>query len=118
MAVPELASFGEFFPYYLSEHANPRNRALHYIGSTLVIGVGVAAAIVNPLLGFLMPVAGYGFAWVGHFLIERNRPATFSYPLWSLMGDFRMYFLFLTGQLGAHLEDAQARYPEAFAVPA
>ncbi|MBX2798545.1 MAG: DUF962 domain-containing protein [Myxococcales bacterium] len=114
MAPPTLASFEEFFPYYLSEHADPRNRALHYVGTSLVIGLATAAAIVNPLLLLLMPIAGYGFAWVGHFVVERNRPATFTYPLWSLAGDFRMFFLFVTGRLGAHLEDARTRYPDAF----
>jgi len=100
-------SFAEFWPYYLSEHADPTNRRLHYVGSTLAL-MNVTAAIVllNPffILGAL--VSGYFFAWIGHFKVEHNRPATFKYPFWSLAADFRMYFLALSGRLQPHLERA------------
>jgi hypothetical protein len=92
--------FRDFYPYYLSEHADPTCRRLHFIGSSLVLGCLVAAiATRNPwwLLG--MPLAGYGFAWVGHFFFEHNRPATFTYPFYSLLGDWVMYKDMLTGRI-------------------
>jgi hypothetical protein len=93
-------SFREFYPFYLGEHANPTCRRLHFVGSSLVL-VCLALAIVqaNPwwLLG--MPLAGYGFAWVGHFFFEKNRPATFTYPFYSLIGDWVMYKDILTGKI-------------------
>jgi len=97
---PRFASFREFYPYYLGEHANRTCRRLHVVGSTLVlVCLGMAIATMNAwwLLG--MPLAGYGFAWVGHFFFERNRPATFTHPLWSLMGDWVMYRDVLTGRI-------------------
>jgi hypothetical protein len=93
-------SFREFWPFYLSEHANPLNRRLHFVGTTLnnltVLGALATGHYAWLLLG---PVFGYGFAWIGHFGVEHNRPATFTYPLWSLMGDYRMYGMMLTGKL-------------------
>lgn len=98
-------SYRDFFPYYLSEHSKPLCRAFHYVGTTLVLAV-LAYAIFMRQWAFLalMPVAGYSFAWVGHFFVEKNRPATFTYPIWSLMGDFHMYFLWLTGRLKSRLK--------------
>ena len=107
MAEKTIQSFAEFFPYYLREHADPRTRALHYVGTTLVIAVAAYAVLSQTwLLLLLMPAAGYFFAWVSHFFIEKNRPATFTYPLWSLVSDFKMYGLWITGRLGAHLKSA------------
>jgi hypothetical protein len=102
--------FKTFFPYYLREHAHPLCRALHYIGTTLVIALA-AYAIGTAHYVYLwgLPVVGYFFAWVGHFFIEKNKPATFTYPLWSLIGDFKMYFLFITGRMGPALDTAGAR---------
>ncbi|WP_339845365.1 Mpo1-like protein [uncultured Halopseudomonas sp.] len=93
-------SFAEFYPFYLSEHANDTSRRLHYIGSLLVLCI-LAWAILsqNWLLLIVIPVAGYGFAWVGHFFFEKNRPATFKYPLYSLMGDWVMLRDALTGRI-------------------
>jgi len=93
-------SFAEFYPFYLSEHRNRTCRRLHFFGSALVLAV-VAAAIAtrNPLWLLAAPVAGYGFAWVGHFAFEKNRPATFQYPLYSLMGDWVMFRDMLTGRI-------------------
>ena len=104
MAEKRYKTFEEFFPYYLSEHDDPRNRALHYVGTSAAIGVlGTAIVTLNPWLLLLVGPVGYGPAWIGHFIIERNRPATFTYPLWSLMGDFKMLGLFLTGRLDSYL---------------
>ncbi|MDX1724809.1 MAG: Mpo1-like protein [Pseudomonas sp.] len=84
-------SFAEFYPYYLQEHSNPICRRLHYVGSLLVLGILAYALATQQWLWLLaMPVAGYGFAWVGHFVFEKNRPATFQYPLYSFMGDWVM----------------------------
>ncbi len=98
-------SFSEFYPYYLSEHKDPVCRRLHYIGSTLVLAI-LATLTVTGLWGYwwLMLVAGYGFAWVGHFKFEHNKPATFKYPFYSLAADWVMYKDFLTGQLEQKLQ--------------
>ncbi len=92
-------SFAEFYPYYLKEHTDPRCRALHYIGSSLVVTLlFISMAIGSYALLWLLPIVGYGFAWAGHFFIEHNKPATFRYPLYSFMGDWVMLKDFLTGR--------------------
>lgn len=104
MSAPRYQSFWEFFPFYLSEHSDRTNRTLHFIGTALIIAILVTALVtLNPWLLLLVPVAGYGFAWVGHFVVEKNRPATFTYPLWSLIGDFVMFGLALSGQLPKYM---------------
>jgi hypothetical protein len=100
-------SFAEFWPFYLQEHSRPLTRALHYIGTSLVIGVALYALTSGQFWWFTaMPVAGYFFAWVAHFAHEKNRPATFTYPLWSLYADFKMWAFWITGRLGPELERA------------
>lgn len=96
----KISSFKEFYPYYLSEHRSPVCRALHYIGSCLVLVV-LAVALLTQYwrLLWLLPVIGYGFAWVGHFFFEHNKPATFKYPLYSLAADWVMLKDFVTGRL-------------------
>ena len=106
-------SFADFWPFYLREHSKPRTRAFHYAGTSLVVLIAVAAAASgNYWLLIAMPIAGYAFAWGSHAAIERNRPATFTYPLWSLRADFRMWWLWLTGRIGGELRAAGVR-PEA-----
>ena len=93
-------SFSQFYPFYLSEHADRTCRRLHFVGTSLVILVAISA-IASGRLGllWLLPVLGYGFAWVGHFYFEKNRPATFKYPFYSFMGDFVMYKDIWTGKI-------------------
>jgi len=98
--VQEFKSFKEFYVFYLGEHSNPVCRNLHYVGSTLVLSVlGYALITGQYSLLWLLPVIGYGFAWVGHFFFEHNKPATFKYPLYSFLSDWVMLFQFYTGTL-------------------
>ena len=98
----EYQSFREFYPYYLKEHRNLTCRRLHFIGSWLVLAL-LAYSLFSGVLWTLLlePVVGYGFAWVGHFFFEHNKPATFRYPLYSLMGDWVMFKDILLGRLKA-----------------
>lgn len=97
--VERYRTFAEFYPFYLIEHVNVVSWRLHVIGTTLVLASLIAAAALMDWR-FLVAalVMGYGFAWVGHFFFEKNRPATFKYPGFSLMGDFRLWFEVVTGQ--------------------
>ena len=93
-------SFSEFYPYYLAEHQNVSCRILHFIGSWLVlITLGIALISQQYALLWLIPFLGYGFAWVGHFFYEKNKPATFTYPLYSFMGDWVMFKDILVGKV-------------------
>jgi hypothetical protein len=95
-----FSNFSEFYPFYLAEHGNRVCRRLHFIGSSLVIAVVVLALSTGQLRWlWLAPVAGYGFAWVGHYVFEKNRPATFKHPLYSLLGDWVMYGQMLRGKV-------------------
>jgi hypothetical protein len=100
-------NFSTFYPYYLTEHAAVKNRALHFIGTGLVIGFLIAGIITGKWwMIAVIPVCGYGFAWVGHFFIEKNRPATFTYPLYSLGADFVMFWHMITGQINKKIAAA------------
>lgn len=93
------ASFAAFYPYYIHEHSNRTCRRIHVVGTGLVIAAFAAFCVtLNARWLLAMPLVGYGFAWVGHFFFEKNRPATFQYPLWSLMGDFRLFFETVSGK--------------------
>jgi len=95
-----IQTYDEFYKYYLTEHSNKTCRILHVIGTTIVIALLVTAIYHSlPKLLIWIPIAGYGFAWVGHFFFEKNKPATFKYPLWSLKSDFKMYFDILSGKI-------------------
>ena len=100
MKPSNFKSFGDFWPYYLSEHSKPVTRVLHYLGT--LIAVVLLVMLIAMGRWWLFPLAflpGYACAWVGHFFFEKNRPATFTYPLWSFMGDWKMLALMLTGRL-------------------
>jgi hypothetical protein len=105
-----FASFREFYPFYLSEHRNAACRRLHFAGSAIVLLLLVLALAMRAWwLLALVPVAGYGFAWVGHFGFEKNRPATFSHPAWSLAGDWVMFWQLLTGKIRFEERNPAAR---------
>lgn len=92
--------FAEFYPFYLSEHRDRTCRRLHFVGTALVVLILISALFtMNPWLLLAAPVAGYGFAWIGHFLFEKNRPATFQHPWYSLLGDFALFRDILTGRI-------------------
>jgi len=94
------ASFAEFYPFYLSEHANQTCRRLHFVGTSLGLACLVIALVTLNAWWLLVGVlVGYAFAWVGHFVFEKNRPATFTYPLWSFMGDWVMWSEILRGRI-------------------
>ena len=97
---PAFQSFREFYPWYLGEHRHPVCRRLHVLGTTLVLLITMAVLVTGAWAWlWSLPIAGYGPAWIGHFYFEKNRPATFRHPLWSLAGDFVMYRDVLTGRL-------------------
>lgn len=91
-----ITSYRDFWPFYLKEHSNSVNRRLHFAGTTMAL-VLVVLSIATLQIGFLLAalLVGYGFAWFGHFFVEKNRPATFRYPLWSFVSDWRMWGLML-----------------------
>ncbi len=96
----EFKRFSDFYPYYLAEHQNRVSRRLHVAGTALVLlTLVVAVATGRWLLLLAMPLFGYGFAWIGHFIFERNRPATFRHPLYSLLGDFALFRDVITGRI-------------------
>jgi hypothetical protein len=93
-------SFQEFYPHYLAEHRNVVSRRLHFVGTALLLAlVGMTVLSGRFILLLAAPVVGYGFAWAGHFLFEKNRPATFRHPLYSLAGDLAMFRDMLTGRI-------------------
>lgn len=100
-----FSSYEEFWPYYVSQHLSAACRFLHFVGTCAAFAVIAAAAVSQQwLLLLAAPVAGYGFAWVGHFVIEKNKPATFRFPLWSLRGDMRMYRYMVLFRMQAEIE--------------
>lgn len=100
MSTKAIQSFQEFWPYYLGEHRNPICRILHFLGTTAVFATIVIALITGKAWLFaILPILGYGPAWIAHFFVEKNRPATFTYPLWSLLADFKMWGYMMLGKL-------------------
>jgi len=97
-------SYAEFWRVYLAAHADPRTRGMHYLGAAFAVAAIVIAGLLQDWRWLVAaPIAGYAFAWFGHFVFEHNRPATFGHPAWSLLSDFRMLGLFLSGRLDREL---------------
>jgi len=99
MADTRIKTYSEFYKFYLTEHKNKTSRVLHFIGTFLVFVItGLAIYYSWGWKWLLVPVVGYGFAWIGHAFFEKNKPATFKYPLWSLISDFKLFFEILLGK--------------------
>lgn len=104
MAEEQKMTFAEFWPYYLAEHSRPVTRALHLLATLAWMTLLVVAIVARTWwLLLLMPVAAYGLAWFSHFFLERNRPATFKHPLYSLLADHKMALYMVSGRMGAEL---------------
>jgi hypothetical protein len=106
-----LASFEAFWPYYVAQHRDPVNRALHFLGTSLALATLAASATLTPWWALVVPLAGYGPAWLGHFYFEQNKPATLRYPFWSLRGDLRMYALLWLNRMESEIERSRVLYP-------
>ena len=105
MSQRQYNSFAEFWPHYVAEHSQPRTRLLHLIGTTISIGCAVYFITIGSWWFFpLALIPGYGAAWIGHFFIEKNKPATFQHPVWSFIGDHKMIWLMLTGRMSGEVE--------------
>ena len=103
-------TLSEFYPYYLTEHQDAISRALHFIGTGGFLFICIYAVLTQTWwLLLLAPICGYGFAWVGHFVFEKNKPATFVYPAFSLASDFIMFFHIITFQIGRKLKEAKEK---------
>lgn len=118
--VPVFKNFAEFWPFYVRQHSHPRTRLFHFIGTiggllllTYTIWRFFSGAWTKPDFLWLLAalVFGYGFAWYAHFFIEKNRPATFTYPKWSFYADFKMAFYMLTGRMANEVKKASERNP-------
>lgn len=105
-----IQTYSEFWPYYLREHSSSLCRRLHFFGTVLAI-VGFVTFLItfDPILLLASVIGGYGPAWIAHFFVEKNRPATFTYPAWSFYSDFRMFFMWLIGRLPDELKKAGVR---------
>ncbi|MEH6753173.1 MAG: DUF962 domain-containing protein [Alphaproteobacteria bacterium] len=102
-----FSSYPEFWPHYLREHSNPRTRAIHFAGTAAALLCFGFSVVIGPWwLVLFAPVAGYGPAWFAHGFVERNKPVTFTHPIWSLLSDFRMFHLWLTRRLEPELRGA------------
>lgn len=105
MRDPSMRTFEDFWPFYVSQHRRHGTRVMHFVGTTLGLAMLLRAASTGNAIFILSGLAaGYGFAWAGHYFIEKNRPATFAYPLWSFFGDLRMYWLMWQGKMTAEVE--------------
>jgi hypothetical protein len=105
-----LTSYEAFWPFYVSQHLHVTNRWLHFVGTTCAIACLLASVVRSPAWLLAAPLCGYGFAWIGHFFFERNKPATFTYPLWSLRADFRMYRLIWRGRMEPEIARANQQF--------
>ena len=108
-----MNSYREFWPFYVNQHLKAGTRLLHFIGTSAAV-LCIIAAIISQAWWLLLiaPLVSYGPAWIAHFFVERNRPATFTYPLWSLIGDFHMYGLMWTGRMEPEIRRLHGRDAE------
>lgn len=115
----EIETFEEFWDFYVGEHKEKANRVLHFLGTTAAIGC-VAGGLLTKRRWLLLaaPVCGYGPAWIGHFFVEKNKPASFKYPLWSLQADFIMWWKTIKGEMDAEVERVLRKAAEDAAVAA
>lgn len=106
----KIDNYGDFWPFYLHEHRKPLTRAMHYFGTATGL-ILLVAAFATQIWWLLLAalVAGYIFAWISHFAVEKNKPATFGYPVWSFLSDLRMFGTWLAGRMGSELERHQLR---------
>jgi hypothetical protein len=112
MTQERIASFEEFWPFYVREHSKKTTRTLHFVGTTAAMAcLAGAVALGRPRLLLALPFAGYGPAWFSHFFVEKNRPASFKYPLWSLLADLRMWSLIARGAMDAEVDRIMAEGP-------
>lgn len=106
----EFSSFEEFWTFYVKEHSKKSTRRVHFAGTSLAIACLAGGLLTKRRwLLAMAPVAGYGAAWVSHFFIEGNKPATFKHPLWSLQGDFVMWWKMIRGEMDAEVERVMAQ---------
>jgi len=118
MADRKFSSYDEFFLFYLTQHSDARNRALHATGTvSSLLFVAAMFFIGHAWYALLWPVIAYSFAWTGHFLVEHNKPATFGHPFWSFISDFRMVGLMLTGRLDDRLTRARQQEAHGIGIP-
>lgn len=118
MSEERYATFEEFWPFYVREHARKSTRLLHFVGTTAAATCAIAYGLTRkPGWLLAMPFAGYGPAWVSHFFIEKNRPATFKYPLWSLRADLVMWQKIALGTMDEEVERATAAVERDEATP-
>ena len=103
-------SFAEFWPFYLNEHSKHLTRVLHFIGTAWVLLILPFAIFYSYYLFLAIPIVGYGFAWSAHFYVEHNKPATFKYPVWSLIADFKMFFLMCAGKIEQEVAECKKKH--------
>lgn len=105
MESERITSYAEFWDFYVAEHSQPATRLLHFVGTSL--GIVLLVWVIRTGNWAYLPlcfVVGYAFAWFSHFVVEKNKPATFQYPLWSFISDYKMMFYMLTGRMNAEVE--------------
>jgi hypothetical protein len=111
-AKPEFKSYEEFWDFYVAQHSNKTNRRLHFVGTSLAMACVAGGVLLRkPALFIAAPIVGYGFAWVGHFVFEKNKPASFDHPVWSFKSDFVMWSKIANGTMDAEVERVMSGKP-------